>query len=218
MWNFLAEPCAKVRASAHDFWLLYNDRDPAQVSQTDVRDWVGSRGPGALITNLITDVGSYTEHERRGLRGYSRSTFLMSLEDFWEHLCLIRQPTFNPARDYTAKGYVPRGSIRTDGYRFQILAYKLHELSCVRYKRLPLDQLPPRLTSTLSGLDDPMTEIRNVVTTKEDVSRLWGCLSSEIKILAVGLGKEYLVGASALLPPKKSAAPPCRERHLPTVY
>ena len=88
----------------------------------------------------------------------------------------------------------------------EILAYKLHEHSCVRYKRLPLYQRPPRLTSTLSGLDGPLTEIRNVVATKEDVARLWGCPPSEIKILAIDLDKEYLVGASALLPPKKSAA------------
>ena len=88
---------------------------PACAHQNDVCDWVGSRGPGALITNLITDVGSYTEHERRGLRGHSRSTFLVALEGSWEYLRPIRQPTFNPARDYTAKGYVPRGSIRTDG-------------------------------------------------------------------------------------------------------
>jgi len=130
----------------------------------------------------------------------------MSLQGFRDHLRPIRQPTFNPARDYTAKGFVPRGSIRTDGYRLQILAYKLHELSCIRYKRLPLDQLPLRLTSTLSGLDDHLTEIRNVVTIKEDVARLWRCPPSEIKILAVDLGKEFLVGASALLPPKRSAS------------
>ncbi|KAF8947557.1 hypothetical protein BGZ47_008702 [Haplosporangium gracile] len=57
-----------------------------------------------------------------------------------------------------------------------------------------------------SRLDDPLTETQNVIRTKEDVARFWGCPSSEIKILAIDLGKEFLVGASAFLPPKKSAA------------
>ncbi|KAF8932061.1 hypothetical protein BGZ58_007238 [Dissophora ornata] len=198
-WRNPALKCELQQMAFGDYTTI---ETPAQVSQADVRDW----GPGALITNLITDVGSYTEHERRGLRSYSRSMSLMSLESIREHFRPIRQPTFNPAGDYTAKGYVPRGSIRTDGFRLHILAYKLHELSCVRYKRLPLDQLPSRLTSTLSGLDDPLTEIRKVIKTKEDVARFWGCLPSEIKILAIDLGKESLVGASALLLPRKSTA------------
>ncbi|KAI8601632.1 hypothetical protein EDD21DRAFT_102171 [Dissophora ornata] len=199
---FWRNPALKYELRQMAFGDYTTIEPPAQVSQADVRDW----GPGALITNLTTDVGSYTEHERRGLRSYSRSMSLMSLESIREHFRPIRQPTFNPAGDYTAKGYVPRGSIRTDGFRLHILAYKLHELSCVRYKRLPLDQLPSRLTSTLSGLDDPLTEIRKVIKTKEDVARFWGCLPSEIKILAIDLGKESLVGASALLLPRKSTA------------
>ncbi|KAG0271514.1 hypothetical protein BGZ95_000663 [Linnemannia exigua] len=36
---------------------------PAQVSQTDVHVWIGNRGPGALIMNLITDIGLTTKHE-----------------------------------------------------------------------------------------------------------------------------------------------------------
>ncbi|KAK3806243.1 MAG: hypothetical protein JOS17DRAFT_604915 [Linnemannia elongata] len=122
-WRNPALKCELQHMAFGDYTTI---ETPAQVSQADVRDWVGNRGPGALITNLVTDVGSYTEHERRGLRGYSRSTFLMSLEGFRDHLRPIRQPTFNPARDYNAKGFVPRGSIRTDGYRLQVLAYKLY--------------------------------------------------------------------------------------------
>ncbi|KAF9541594.1 hypothetical protein EC957_002963, partial [Mortierella hygrophila] len=202
-WRNPALKCELQRMAFGDYTTI---ETPVQVSQADVCGWIGNKGPGALITNLITDVGSYTEHERRGLKGYSRSTFLMSLEGIREHLRPIRQPTLNPARDYTAKGYVPRGSIRTDGFRLQVLAYKLNELSCVRYKRLPLDQLPSRLTSTLSGLDDHLTEIRNVIKTKEDVAQFWGCPPSDIKILGIDLGKAFLVGASAILPPKKSIA------------
>ncbi|KAK3837873.1 MAG: hypothetical protein JOS17DRAFT_376805 [Linnemannia elongata] len=139
----------------------------------------------------------------------------MSLEGFRDHLRPIRQPAFNPARDYTAKGFVPRGSIRTDGYRLQVPAYKLHELSCVRYKRLPLDQLPLRLTSTLSGLDDPLTEIRNVVTTKEDVARLWGCPPSDIKILAVDLGREFWLAQALFCLPRNPPRPSYRQQHPP---
>ncbi|KAF9100599.1 hypothetical protein BGX27_000326, partial [Mortierella sp. AM989] len=49
-----------------------------------------------------------------------------------------------------------------DGKDFQPKTY-------TRRRRLPDDRLPPRLTSTVHGIGDFLTEIRNVVGTKEDV-------------------------------------------------
>ncbi|KAG0313853.1 hypothetical protein BGZ97_009834 [Linnemannia gamsii] len=45
-------------------------------------------------------------------------------------------------KDYPAKGYLPRGSIRTEGFRVQILAFKIREQQDARYKRLPQEDLP----------------------------------------------------------------------------
>jgi hypothetical protein len=45
-----------------------------------------------------------------------------------------------------------------------------------------------------------LTEIRNIVKTKQDVKSLWGCKPEKIKILGIDLGQACVVGASALLP------------------
>ncbi|KAF8921699.1 hypothetical protein BGZ58_003994 [Dissophora ornata] len=74
---------------------------------------------------------------------------------------------------YTRKGYFPRGTIRSDGFTLQLLCFKTKELLSVKYERLPDDRLPPRLASTVHGTNDFLTEIRNVLRTKEDMARLW---------------------------------------------
>ncbi|KAG0346311.1 hypothetical protein BGZ54_005263, partial [Gamsiella multidivaricata] len=99
---------------------------------------------------------------------------------------------FNPKVSYSGKGYALRGSIKTDGFRIQLLAFKLNELNCMKYRRLDADKLPDRLTSTLGGTGQYLTEIRNVVKTKEDVERLWGCDPLDIKILGIDLGKAFV--------------------------
>ncbi|KAF9301594.1 hypothetical protein BG003_002726, partial [Podila horticola] len=104
----------------------------------------------------------------------------MSIEKLKEHVQAFRQNDFNPA-SYTKRGYVLRGSIKTDGFRLQLLGFKLNELNCVKYRRLPPERLPPRLTSTLGGTDYYLTEIRNVVASKDDVATLWGCDPHQIK-------------------------------------
>ncbi|KAF8937409.1 hypothetical protein BGZ47_009060 [Haplosporangium gracile] len=73
------------------------------------------------------------------------------------------------------RGYLLRGSIKTDGRQLQVLAFKLRELLSVRYKRYNSDLLPDCLLSTTAGTDDHLTEVRNVFKTKEDVERLLGC-------------------------------------------
>ncbi|KAF8927427.1 hypothetical protein BGZ47_002161, partial [Haplosporangium gracile] len=66
-------------------------------------------------------------------------------------------------------GYVFRGSIRTDGFRVQLLAFKHRELQDVRYRWWNNDRLPPRITLTNGGTDYYLIEIRNVITCKEAV-------------------------------------------------
>ncbi|KAF8926944.1 hypothetical protein BGZ47_002457 [Haplosporangium gracile] len=170
-----------------------------QVTQMDVAMWLSTATPGCLITKLLTDIGGYSEMERKKLRSYSRSTWLMPLEDMRRHIQQIRHVDFQPAA-YTGKGYVLRGSIRTDGFRLQLIAFKLNELYSVKYRQLPADRLPNRLTSTVAGTDYFLMEIRNVVSTPQDVVDLWGCDPKRIKIIGVDLGQAFVVGASALLP------------------
>jgi hypothetical protein len=46
-----------------------------------------------------------------------------------------------------------------------------------------------------------LTEVRNIVKTKENVAQLWlNCRPEDIKILSLDLGQACVVGASALLP------------------
>ncbi|KAF9102878.1 hypothetical protein BGX30_009259, partial [Mortierella sp. GBA39] len=102
---------------------------------------------------------------------------------------------------YAQKGYVVRGSVRTDGFRVQLLTFKLRELQAVRYRRLNDNRLPPRLTSTVGGVDYYLQEIRNVITTKEDVARLWpGVQPKKIKTLTLDGGQACVVGAFADIP------------------
>ncbi|KAF9103742.1 hypothetical protein BGX30_009127, partial [Mortierella sp. GBA39] len=91
----------------------------------------------------------------------------MSAEEMRSHLRRIRQDDFRP-KEYTEKGYVLRGSFRTDGFRIQVLGFKMKELHSVKFRQLPLEKLPLRLTSTIGGTDYYLTEIRNVVSTKQD--------------------------------------------------
>jgi hypothetical protein len=73
----------------------------------------------------------------------------------------------------------------------------------VKYRRLPVEKLPCRLTSTVGGTDHFLTEIRNIVSTKQDIVRLWNCDPESVKILGIDLGQAFVVGASVILPPHK---------------
>ncbi|KAF9159008.1 hypothetical protein BGX21_003433, partial [Mortierella sp. AD011] len=167
---------------------------------TDLHNWVSCQAPGFLITQLLSNVGRpehRTNHE--GRRGFKEVTKYMSLDEIEEHLKPIQEEDFN-ARSYTGRGYALRGTIRTDGFRLQLLAFKLKELQSVRYKRLAPDKIPPRISSTTGGVDYFLTEIRNIVKTKKDVADLWTCPPQQIKILGLDLGQACVLGASALLP------------------
>lgn len=170
-----------------------------QVTQADVVLWLSRMEPGYLITKLLSDIGGYTPGERKKLKNYHRSTLMMPIDQMKEHIDDIRNDTFEP-NAYNKRGYVLRGSIRTDGFRLQLLAFKLNELNAVKYRRLPPEKLPSRLTSTLGGTDYFLTEIRNVVSTKQDVADLWDCDPNQIKVLGLDLGQAFVIGASAILP------------------
>jgi len=173
----------------------------SRLSLADVTSWIGTKEPGFLIKRLLSDVAKEgLTIRQRGKAGHKAAVKLMSLKQIRQHIEPLRQPSFDP-EGYGTKGYILRGSIRTDGFRIQLLAFKLKELQSVRYRRLPDNVLPPRITSIKGGTDYFLTEIRNIVKTKEDVAQLWpNCRPEDIKILGLDLGQACVLGASALLP------------------
>jgi hypothetical protein len=66
--------------------------------------------------------------------------------------------------------------------------------------------LPPKLTSTVGGVDYYLQEIRNVITTKEDVEKFWpGVRVEDIKTLTLDGGQACVIGAFAHLPEMSSS-------------
>ncbi len=126
------------------------------------------------------------------MKSHKGAVRLLSLDEIRHHVGIIRDYENLDLTTYEERGYVALGSIKTDGFRVQLLAYKLKELQCERYKRLPEHQLPPRLTSTLAGVDYFLTEIRNIIKTGEDVTRIWNCDGDEIKVLGIDHGQAFV--------------------------
>ncbi|KAG0294134.1 hypothetical protein BGZ96_001756 [Linnemannia gamsii] len=147
--------------------------------------WLRDQEPGFVIKSLLCDVALVGLTSRqRGKAGYRAAIKLMTIPEIKDHLSTIRQPDFDPGT-YATKGYLLRGSIRTNGFSIQLTAFKLKELQAVRYRRFPEDRLPSRLTTTVGGLDYYLMEIRNITRTKEDVVELWpNCAPDQIKILS----------------------------------
>ncbi|KAG0168959.1 hypothetical protein DFQ29_009963 [Apophysomyces sp. BC1021] len=134
-------------------------------------------------------VGRGDQVRRKNGGSKSYNAIAMSIQDMKQHLLSIRQ-----------EGLTLAPTQEKDGFRFQLLVFKLRELSSVRYKQLPETVLPDRLTSTVGGVNHYLTEIRNIVKTKDNVKRLWGCEPNQIEILSLDLGQTCVVGTSALLP------------------
>ncbi|KAF9570266.1 Rad2 nuclease [Mortierella alpina] len=180
-------------------------------SHVDVTDWLRDKEPGYLIRRFIAHLGKdeqdpstpvtlKTKEERRRLKSYKGAVRLLSLDEIRDHVGVVRDHDNLDVTTYQERGYVALGSIKTDGFKVQLLAFKLKELQCARFKRLPEDRLPDRLTSTVAGVNYHMKEIRNVVKTGEDVTRIWNCDGEEIKVLGIDLGQAFVVGVSAILP------------------
>jgi hypothetical protein len=208
---FFADVTLRKQLQSYAHPTLPSFTDPSRIPQEDVVGWLKDLAPGEQINKLLTDIGGFTEDERRKRRNWSRSAYRMSSDDMAAHISKIRDKDFNLKDSYSSKGYALRGSIRTDGYRIQLLAFKMNELNRVKYQQLSEDKQPDLLTSTLGGTDHHLTEIRNVVRTAEDVKLIWDCDPKDIKILGIDLGQAFVVGASALLPSLASATPTGRE-------
>ncbi|KAF9951295.1 hypothetical protein BGZ72_007152 [Mortierella alpina] len=204
---FWKNPVLKEQLRA---WVLEDLENASfQPAQHDVNRLLQRAAPGELITRLLSNVGR--DEPRHGRRTYKDTTTVMDQEEISVHIQNLRREGFNPADydgsvvresgDMTKKcRYVLRGTIRTDGHRLQLLAFKTKVLQSVKFKRFPPEILPPRLTSTVGGVDYYLSEVRNIVRTEQDVADLWGCPAEEIKILALDLGQTCVVGAYARIP------------------
>lgn len=156
-------------------------------------------GPGILLNHLITRKG--TGGPRRGYGSYQKSAKTFSIDEMQSHLADLWSLEFkNDPTTYNGRGYMLTGQIRTDGFSLQVMALKLKECSSVKYKRLPESvALPPRMLSVLGGIDDHLTEIRNV-----PILELLNMNQSDVEAqgvtkLGIDLGQNCVVGACAIL-------------------
>ncbi|KAG0277634.1 hypothetical protein BGZ96_002787 [Linnemannia gamsii] len=180
----------------------------AVVSKNDYQRNIQGLGPAS-------NFGGLTGRKRKKA-GHRAAVRLWTLDDIRSHLQQFlsenkkkvkknikdddKEAEFHPAT-YREKGYVLRGSILTDGFEIKLLAFKLRELQDVRYRRWREDRLPSRLTSTVGGIDYFLQEIRNVLTCKEDIDRLWpGVDVKDIRTLNLDAGQACVIGGSAHLP------------------
>lgn len=184
-------------------WILSWSKDDYSDTPAvnDLVDWLSCKEPGYLIKKLLTNLSleNLTVHQQ-GKAGYKGAIKLNLIDEIRNHLWPLKDKNFDPCQ-YNQKGYALHGSIQTDGYLLQLLAFKLKELQSMQYRQLPETKLPPQLTSTVSGVDYYLTEIWNIVKTQDDVSRLWpNCDPKDIQILGFDLGQAFVAGVSALLP------------------
>ncbi|KAG0246850.1 hypothetical protein BG011_002316, partial [Mortierella polycephala] len=179
--------------------------DSTITSTQDLDIWISGKTPGFLIKNFVADVAPQGLTSRQKKKaGHRAAIKLWSLDQIRAHLEIVKSEWLDPVA-YAQKGYVLRGSVRTDGFRVQLLAFKLRELQDVRYRRMDESRLPSRLTSTVGGVDYYLTEIRNAIASKEDVERLWpGTRVEDIKTLTLDGGQACVIGAFAHLPEELS--------------
>ncbi|KAG0305840.1 hypothetical protein BGZ98_003488 [Dissophora globulifera] len=106
---------------------------------------------------------------------HQSDSFKLVLEELYEKLEAPNQPDMST--------FLLENS---DGFRLQLLAFKLNELNAVKYRRLPPHKLPLRIATTLDGTDYFLPEIGHIAKIKQDVSGLWGCDLNQIKIFGLG--------------------------------
>ncbi|KAF9316077.1 hypothetical protein BGZ91_005633 [Linnemannia elongata] len=169
------------------------------TSIKDLEDWIGGREPGVIIKHFISDidpVGLSNRQKRKA--GHRRAISLISLDQIRDHLKLVEE---TKPRDYHQGGYIPQGSIRTDGFLVQVLTFKLRERQDARFKRLAEEDMPSRITTTVAGTNSFLQEIRNVIRSEQDIRELWpGKDVDRMKILTLDGGQACVVGAFAHLP------------------
>ncbi|KAF9083002.1 hypothetical protein BGX27_004292, partial [Mortierella sp. AM989] len=187
----------------------YTDQQRRLTQEELSRDWLRFQTPGLLIQQLIAPVdprasnGERLHGRQKKEAGIAATIKLVDPEEIRAHVNNLRSAEFDP-RTYNEKGYFLRGSIKTDGYNLQLLAYKVRELNSVKYKRYSADILPNRLLNTTAGTNDFLTEVHNVFKTPADRERLLGCTpdkTDQVSYLGIDPGQAYVVGAYAYLPP-----------------
>ncbi|KAF9342723.1 hypothetical protein BGX26_006978, partial [Mortierella sp. AD094] len=193
-----------------------------RIAQKELtQDWLSFQAPGVLIQRLIAPVdprtpdGDRLRGRQKKEAGVAAAVKVVEPEEMRAHINTLRGDGFDP-RTYQEKGYFLRGSIKTDGYTLQLLAFKLRELNSVKFKRYKADVLPDRLLTTTAGTSDFLTEVHNVFKTAADVERLLGCTSDETdKVSYLGLdpGQAFVVGAYGYLPQDKTPKIGKRRRH-----
>ena len=125
---------------------------PFGVSLDDISRWLGTKESGFLIKRFLADVDPQKLSSRqKGRVGLRAAVKLWTVPKIKEHLDPIGKRTIDPF-SYNTKGYFLQGTIKTNGHAIQLLGFKLKELQFVRYKQLPQDLLPDRLTSTVGGV------------------------------------------------------------------
>ncbi|KAF9536422.1 hypothetical protein EC957_010994 [Mortierella hygrophila] len=177
---------------------------PSSVALGDLFKWLGENEPGYLIKRFMSDVDPKgLTQQQRGKAGYRGAIKLLSVEEINGHLSCLRPENLADFKleNYNTEGYLFHESVRCDGFRIQLTGFNLKELNSINYRQLPEHQLPPQLISTVGGTDYYLTEVKNVVKTKEDVARLWpNCDDpNEVEILCIDLAKAFVVGGCTLL-------------------
>ncbi|CAO3568811.1 unnamed protein product [Mortierella alpina] len=127
------------------------------------------------------------------------------IEGLRDHAGRLRAESFDP-REWQDRGYVLRGSIRTNGRLLQLTAFKKKELQSVRFRRFAEDKLPNPLVSTIGGTNRYLTEARNVFPTAADVETLLAVHPSQVAVLSLDLGTSCVVGATVSLPADQTPA------------
>ncbi|KAF9925349.1 hypothetical protein FBU30_004820 [Linnemannia zychae] len=96
---------------------------------------------------------------------------------------MSREPTLRRFDEHMASSgtTIFKGSIKTNGSLIQSLAFKVHELLSIRYRRLVADKLLNSLVSTVGRTGSFIKEIRNVIRSAEDIQDIWNCRPEEIE-------------------------------------
>jgi hypothetical protein len=174
--------------------------DPTTLTSTsDLESWIGGKEQGFIIKHFICDIDpSGLSNRAKQKAGHRAAISLRSLSEIQDHLQHVQR---TKPKDYHQKAYILHGSIRTDGFRVQILAFKLRERQDARFRRLPEDDVPPRLTTTVAGSNYYLSEIRYVIKSKDDIEKLWpGKSVNHMKIVGFDGGQACVIGGFAYLP------------------
>ncbi|KAF9116933.1 hypothetical protein BGX27_008081 [Mortierella sp. AM989] len=105
---------------------LLREEDHPTPACADLQEVLSRLPSGPIVTKLLSPVGRLiAKDKRKGPWGYKDKTVMMSMQNI-DHLSNIHQEDFDPS-SHLGSGYALLGSIRTDGFRLQLIAFKLNE-------------------------------------------------------------------------------------------